>query len=306
MASSHKTVQLTIFFALAFSLLITASPSAAQATQPSSQTSTLASGGPNPVAVADADVATAAPPVDPQAQPASTTPPATSADDDQWHFAILPYLWFPGMHGTVGARYREVSVHASAGDILSNFRFGLAGGVEFRKQRMVIPIDLMWVRLEDDKALPFPDLGASSANVKIGEFLFTPEIGYRLVDQKKFKADFVTGVRFWHLYENLSFSPGDLGLSASGSLNWVDPIFGGRMQFALSPKVAVNIFGDAGGFGAGANLDYQIAGLLGYQINPKWALQAGWRYLYVDYRSQGTVFNVTMPGVMGGVTYTFK
>ena len=28
---------------------------------------------------------------------------ATSADDNNWHLAISPYLWFAGVHGTVGA-----------------------------------------------------------------------------------------------------------------------------------------------------------------------------------------------------------
>src|SRR5882672_5635976 len=25
------------------------------------------------------------------------------ASDDQWHLSVSPYLWFPGVHGTVGA-----------------------------------------------------------------------------------------------------------------------------------------------------------------------------------------------------------
>jgi hypothetical protein len=199
-----------------------------------------------------------------------------------------------------------VSVHATAGDVLSHFRFGLAGTTEFRKNRMVIPIDVMWVRLQADHALPFPNLGANSANMKVGEVLFTPKIGYRLLEQEKFKVDVTSGIRYWHIGQSLSFSPGDLGLNFSGSLNWVDPVFGARIQLALSPKVSVGVIGDAGGFGAGANLDYQVVGLLGYQISPKWGLQAGYRYLYVDYRSQGNVFNVTMPGAAFGATYTFK
>lgn len=47
------------------------------------------------------------------AAPASATPaqtqPSTASDPDAvWHFAVAPYLWFAGMHGTVGVRGYEV------------------------------------------------------------------------------------------------------------------------------------------------------------------------------------------------------
>jgi len=34
----------------------------------------------------------------------------------------------------------------------------------------------------------------------------------------------------------------------------------------------------------GSQMDYQVFGLLGYRIKPALALQAGYRYLYVDCR----------------------
>ena len=58
-------------------------------------------------------------------------------------------------------------------------------------------------------------------------------------------------------------------------------------------------------WGTGSQLDYQIFGILGYQIKPKWTLQAGWRYLDVDYRSN-TIFDVAMSGVLFGVTINLK
>ena len=63
----------------------------------------------------------------------------------------------------------------------------------------------------------------------------------------------------------------------------------------LSPKLVVNILGDVGGWGAGSQLDYQIAGILGYKWTPKWTLQAGWRYLDVDYRGS-TIFDTNDVG----------
>jgi hypothetical protein len=221
---------------------------------------------------------------------------------------VSPYLWFPGVHGAaVGPVGRGLSFRASPGDLLSNFRFGLMGAVEARRRRVVLSGDLIWIRLEDDKARAFPRLGAISAQMKATEFLLTPQIGLRVINNEIIKIDALTGFRYWHLGESLNFNPSLLGLNFSGSQNFVDPLVGGRIQAALSPKIVVNILGDVGGWGTGSQLEYQAVGLLGYKIKPAWTLQVGYRYLFIDYRgSRGVVFNATTAGVMFGVTLNLK
>ena len=196
-------------------------------------------------------------------------------------FCVSPYLWFPGVHGTLGTLGRDVSVHATPGDLLSHFRFGLMGAFEAQYKRIVLPIDLMWIRLEDDNAVPFPNLMATKAKLTGSELLLTPKIGYRLFDEKRIKVDALTGFRYWHFSENLKFVPSNLNLNFSGSQNLVDPLVGGRVQLGLTPKIVANILGDVGGWGTGSQLEYQVAGLLGYKIKPKWTLQAGYRYLSI-------------------------
>jgi hypothetical protein len=82
---------------------------------------------------------------------------------------------------------------------------------------------------------------------------------------------------------------------------------GGRIQVALSPKIAINILGDVGGWDTGSQLEYQWGALLGYKIKPRLALQVGYRYLNVDYHgSRGIVFNATTAGVLLGATLDLK
>jgi hypothetical protein len=162
----------------------------------------------------------------------NSAPASTAADEVGWHLVVSPYLWFPGVHGTVGVGGRDASVHASPGDLLSHFRFGLMGTLEARYKRLVLPVDIVWVRLGDEKALPGPNLGATTANVKVKEFILTPKIGFRILNQEKLKIDALTGFRYWHLGQNLEFSPSILGLNISGSQNWVDPLVGGRIEAA--------------------------------------------------------------------------
>jgi len=141
------------------------------------------------------------------AAPAAPASPQVGQPVSDWHFDVSPYLWFPGVHGTIGALGRDVSVHASPGDLLSHFRFGLMGVVEPRYKRIVMPLDLMWVRLEDDKALPFPNLMVNKAKLTGSEFILTSKVGYRLVDSRIVKIDALTGFRYWHFSENLKAGP---------------------------------------------------------------------------------------------------
>jgi len=303
MASNQRTTVL-LAFALALSCLGAASLGLAQDAPTAPETGLLAANldlDATHVAGAN-DGSTAA---DPAAQTTGSNTSKASSQDDQWHIAVSPYLWLPGMYGIIGFPNRNLHVHASAGDVLSHFRFGLAGAVEVRRKWLVLPLDMLWVRLEDDKPIPL-EAGVVSANVKLGEFLLTPEVGVRFVDQERIKVDFVTGFRYWHVSNSLAFSPSALGLSFSNSLNWVDPLVGGRIQAPLSPKIVVNLLGDVGGWGTGSQIEYQLVGLIGYKIKPNWTLQAGYRYLRVDYQSGLFVMNIHDPGGIFGVTWAIK
>jgi hypothetical protein len=231
-----------------------------------------------------------------------------SSADDAWHFAVAPYLWFPGVHGVAsGPNGNGLGFSASPGDLLSHFRFGLMGAVEARRKRFIASIDMMWIRLGDDNALPFPVLNETTANIHMTEFLLTPKVGYRLIDTEKINIDAFTGIRYWHLGESLNFNPSVLGLNFSGTQNFVDPLVGGRIRLALTPKLAVTIGGDVGGWNTGSKLEYQIGGVLGYRIKPAVSLEAGYRYLNLDYATnRNGVFNITTAGVIFGAVINLK
>jgi len=279
-------------------------PCHAQSTPSFNDMHLLGTGGTNPVVTSN-PVLTDQP--QPTGSVASPFPQVgLPSEDTGWHFAVSPYLWFPGVHGTIGALGRDTSIHVSPGDLLSHFRFGLMGVVEARYKRLVLPLDLVWVRLQDNKALPIADLMVTAAKLKGSEFILTPKIGYLLLDQEKLKIAALVGFRYWHFSENLKFFPSSLNLNFSSSQNWVDPVVGARIQGSFTPKVIVTITGDVGGWDTGSHLDYQVAGLLGYKIKTNVILQAGYRYLYVDYRSVGTVIAPVTSGVLFGASLNLK
>jgi hypothetical protein len=233
--------------------------------------------------------------------------PATNpANDDKLHLAISPYLWFAGVHGTIGARDRSASFHASAGDVISKLNIGLMGAVEARKRRFVVPIDFMWIKLSDDTAIPeeaYP--GVSTIKAKMTETIFTPKVGYRVVDSPKLQTDILVGLRYWHLGENLSFQPSGLLDDDSQAANFVDVVAGAKISMALSPKASITILGDAGG--GQANVDYQVAAYLGYRVKPTVMLGLGWRYMDVNYRPASSfVYDAAQQGLLLGVTFNLK
>lgn len=305
--ASHKrisTAVLTIIVTSVF-LLGTAAPGRAQQTPATDEASLLT----NSVgSSAAAFLAITGQPRGTDSADLVPRPTSTSSADDAWHFAVSPYLWFPGTHGTAaGPNGRSLSFRASPGDLLSHFRFGLMGAVEVNRKRFVVTGDMLWVRLRADKAIPLPGLGATSANMKATEFFLTPKIGLRVINQEQIKITALTGMRYWHLGEELNFNPSLLGLNFTGSQDFVDPLVGGRIEAFLSPKVVVNILGDVGGWGTGSELEYQWAATLGYRVNARWALHAGYRYLNVDkHGNRGTIFNVTTAGVITGITLDLK
>ena len=238
--------------------------------------------------------------------PGSAKTPATN-DDTGFHFDLSPYLWFAGAHGIVGARGHDVGFSATPGDLLSHFDIGLMGAAEIRYDRLVLNGDLIWIRLSDNKALPFPGLNSISADARVGELVWTSKIGYRGVDRKRIKIDGNAGLRFWHLGQNLKFNPSYLGLNFNGSQNWADFVVGGRVQLPVGQKAVVVVLGDVGGLNAMAKEDYQFAGLLEYKFRPKWTLGAGYRYLFVDYRlGPLPTYNMVTSGALMGLTYHFR
>jgi hypothetical protein len=239
-----------------------------------------------------------------QSTGAAPSPASTASPDDDWRVGVTPYIWFAGVHGNTGALGHEIGVHASFGDIFSYLNIGLMGEVEARKKRVLLVTDVMWMRLSDEKGIPLNDVGIQSVNAKAKQFLLTPGVGYRVLDKEKLKIDAIVGFRYWHLGESLEFTPSLVG-GVSASQNWVDALGGARIHIPLSQKAMITVGGDAGG--GGANSDYQVAGLLGYKISKKCVLQAGYRYLDVNYRSSSSfVYNTATSGLLLGLTINLK
>ncbi|HSY11644.1 MAG TPA: hypothetical protein VK976_05590, partial [Verrucomicrobiae bacterium] len=138
--------------------------------------------------------------------------PQQSADDsDGWRGQIAIYGWFPGIHGTVGVLGHDAGIHVPFSDVFHTLKGIIPVAVELDKRRLVIPVDFFWVKLGDDRGIPFNELGQTSVNVHLTESIFTPKIGYRLINAEHFKFDALAGIRYWYVGQNLTVEPVGVG-----------------------------------------------------------------------------------------------
>ena len=259
--------------------------------------------GPTDLTVADPTAATpAATPVTPDAPSAAAPQQGPVGTSDSWHGAISIYGWLPGVRGTVGALGHEAGIHVPFSDLFHYLKGVIPIAVELDKGRFVMPVDFLWMKLAEGKALPLTDLTQNYVNMHLTQSLLTPKFGYRIVDGEHLKIDALAGIRYWYIGQDLTLVPS--GISQSQSASWVDGLGGARFILPVGPKAAITVAGDAGG--GGANLDYQVAGLFTYNVTPKLGFGLGWRYLDVDYRGNHQfIFDVATSGALVGLYYAF-
>jgi hypothetical protein len=226
-----------------------------------------------------------------------------NSDPDGWRGQIAIYGWFPGIHGTVGVLGHDAGIHVPFSDVFHSLKGIIPIAVELDKRRLVIPVDFFWVKLGDDRGIPFNEFGQTSVNIHLTESILTPKIGYRLINAEHFKFDALAGIRYWYVGQNLTLEP--VGIGRSRSASWVDGLGGVRAILPLNEKASITVAGDAGA--GGSNLDYQALGLLNYNFTRKWGASIGWRYLYVNYRPTDHlfIFNTAMTGAVAGFSYNF-
>ncbi|MCC6882265.1 MAG: hypothetical protein WBE58_07075 [Verrucomicrobiales bacterium] len=91
----------------------------------------------------------------------------------------------------------------------------------------------------------------------------------------------------------------------SASKSWVDPFVGFRGRCQLWEHGYLLARGDVGGFGVSSDLTLNLFGALGVDLTQHSALELGYRYFSMDYRSGGFVYDMATKGPYVGFRYDF-
>jgi hypothetical protein len=60
-----------------------------------------------------------------------------------------------------------------------------------------------------------------------------------------------------------------------------------------------------GGFGIGSEVTTQVYGALGYQFTPIISVEAGYRFLYMDYNTTALIYQVATHGAQISIALSF-
>ena len=228
-----------------------------------------------------------------------------AGQDSGWRFALSPYLWTPGIKASVGTAVGTVGVDKSRTDVLSDLDLAFMGVFEARNGRWGLIADLFYAELSQSRATPLGVL-FSRARIETTAKELSGYIAYRIDENERIALDLMAGVQISSIDLDLSLSPGLLGGPRLGlSETWVDPVIGGRARFAITDDWFATTFADVGGFGVDSDLTWQAFAILGYQFNPHWSVQGGWRYFSAEKEAEGRDVKVDYGGPLFGFTARF-
>ena len=89
---------------------------------------------------------------------------------------------------------------------------------------------------------------------------------------------------------------------------WVDPLVGVRVRADLTDRFGVALLGNVGGFGIGSasDLTWEALAAVGWRLNERWTLRAGYRALGVERGSGSKEANLVFHGPIVGATRRFR
>jgi hypothetical protein len=222
------------------------------------------------------------------------TPAAAQTPGDKWDVTVAPYFMGASMSGTTAVRGREVDVSMSASDIFSNLQFGAMGLVVARKGNWGLGGDAIWMALGTT-------VRETNVDFNQGAFAF---YGLRRLGSA---ADLTVGLRVNTLQGKLGFKT--LGVDVSQDKTWVDPLVGLTLRSPRDHRVHAQVYTEIGGFGLGSDFTWQIFPTIGFKLTDHFSLEAGYRWLDVDYSTgdgnERFAYDVLTQGPVGGLAFRF-
>jgi len=227
-----------------------------------------------------------------------------------YQFFVTPYLWLASVHATTLtplAREPEVNSNVSTIDLLSHLDGApFMGSFEARYGALGFLADA--IHLPVSTKITTHNIFFQGGNAELKADTGTGIALYRFFQDPVQFADGGFGFRAWGFSSDLSLNLGQLqGQTSNHAGSWTDPLIGGRYHRDLGNGWGLTGYGDVGGFGVGAHVDWQVLGTVDYSLSPSWDLHLGYRSLNFNITgSQGRFgFDVHMRGPIIAGTFRF-
>ena len=222
---------------------------------------------------------------------------ARAAEPNAWTFDVSIYGLADSMSGELGIGPVTADVDIGLDDILEDLEFGFMGTVRVGYGRWAFTAEGLYLGVEGD---------AQGVTAELDQWLVEPTLSYRV--SKYFEP--LAGVRYNHLNGELR-GPGVLPTPriVTGDQDWWDPIVGANLTLPVGTTFSLNLRSDIGGFGVGSDLTWQVFPYLGWRFARWGSMQAGYRWLDMDYETGSGAnrfaYNILNEGAQIGFTFHF-
>ena len=231
------------------------------------------------------------------------TASGAAAQQGAWNYSASGYLFMAETDTAIDTPAFSGEATLSFSDALDNLDFAFMGAFEAHNGQWGGAIDLMYLDLSFGDDTPGPLFSGVDTDL---EMTIVTAVGfYRVFEDRQTAVDLSAGLRWTEVDTTLDFRPGvAAGRSLSSSVDWVDPIIGGRVRHQLTENWGLTGLADWGGFASDSET-YQVLLTADYAINESWVIRGGYRYISFEYEDGDTTLNIDQSGPIVGVTYRF-
>jgi hypothetical protein len=191
---------------------------------------------------------------------------------DSWRFEVIPYLWAPGIKGTLNFNNGLAkSADMNTSNVLSNLKSGGMIAAEAHYGNWGIMGDLVSATLQKSGSVPIYGGQATIADkVTLQQTVLTGVATYTLVNNKDAYVDGLLGVRAIDITATLNGNLDGTNLSKtiSSKTSTIDPIIGAKSRYRIADSTwYIPAYADIGSGGGTTNLTWQVAAGVGKTFN---------------------------------------
>lgn len=224
-----------------------------------------------------------------------------------WEVRAVPYLWMSGLDGEAAAvpSLPPAEVDASFGDVIGNLDIAFFGAAEARNGMFFLRGDVSYASLTLRGETPRSAFSGVKLNAEVFNLAVAP--GAVIVDRNDLRIDIFAGARYWDISNRIDFDAGLLpARSVESDASFLNPIVGATVKFPVAKRLDASATASLGGFGVGADMEYDLRANLFYNLGDHWGLTAGYRYFSVDYDDgKGFVYDMAQHGPYIGAFFDF-
>jgi opacity protein-like surface antigen len=228
--------------------------------------------------------------------------PALSQESG-WTFSVSTYLWINDTTITADTPRGQVTSTLDFSDAIDQLDFAYMGTIEARNGPWGVIGDLLYFKLSADGPTPngllFSGVEAESETTILNTYLT-----YRVHEDANVSVDLGAGVRaLWLESDTTLIGSGIPTEQFTESKDLFDPVVAARVRFTPSEKWFGQLTLDAGG--TNDSKTWQALATVGYKLNERWILQAGYRYLEAEWDTNLGETSLEFFGPIIGATYRF-